>query len=101
MTNQQGVPEALRLADALEFRTTSWPDKVFAAAELRRLHALTEIQQQELISESHRTAEQKLRADQMTRQHADQAAMNREARAKLAALVDAQQPASKEVRDGW
>ena len=94
MTNQQGVPEALRLADALEFRTTSWPDKVFAAAELRRLHALTEIQQQELISESHRTAEQKLRADQMTRQHADQAAMNREARAKLAALVDAQQPAT-------
>ena len=39
MTNQQGVPEALRLADALECRTTSWPDKVFAAAELRRLHA--------------------------------------------------------------
>ena len=39
MTNQQGMPEALRLADALECRTTSWPDKVFAAAELRRLHA--------------------------------------------------------------
>lgn len=31
--------EALRLADALECRTTSWPDKAFAAAELRRLHA--------------------------------------------------------------
>ena len=42
MTNQQGVPEALRLADALECRTTSWPDKVFAAAELRRLHAENE-----------------------------------------------------------
>ena len=32
-------PEALRLAVELECRTTSWPDKVFAAAELRRLHA--------------------------------------------------------------
>ncbi len=73
MTNQQGVPEALRLADALECRTTSWPDKVFAAAELRRLRAENVRLQQELIRESRRTAEQKLRADQMTRQLADQA----------------------------
>ena len=42
MTNQQWAPEAPRLADALECRTTSWPDKVFAAAELRRLHAENE-----------------------------------------------------------
>ncbi len=73
MTNQQGVPEALRLADALECRTTSWPDKVFAAAALRRLHAENVRLQQGLIRESRRTAEQKLRADQMTRQLADQA----------------------------
>lgn len=32
-------PEALRLADALESRTTSWPEKVGAAVALRRLHA--------------------------------------------------------------
>ena len=55
MTNQQWAPEALRLADALECRTTSWTNKVFAAAELRRLHAENE---------------------------------------RLAALVDAQQPAT-------
>ena len=42
MTNQQGAPEALRLADALECRTTSWPDKVFAAAVIRRLYAENE-----------------------------------------------------------
>ena len=60
MTNQQGVPKALRLADALECRTTSWPDKVFAAAELRRPHAENE---------------------------------------RLAALVDAQQPAPSAAAD--
>ena len=38
-TKAAELPDALRLADALECRTTSWPDKVFAAAELRRLHA--------------------------------------------------------------
>ena len=107
MTNQQGAPEALRLAESLERRTTSWTEKSFAAVELRRIHAENVRLQQELIRESHRTAEQKLRADQMTRQHADQAAMNREARAQLAALVDAQQPApsaavalSDDLRDG-
>ena len=61
-----------------------------AAAELLRLHALTEQQQRELIKESHRTAEQKLRADQMTTQHAHQAALNTEARAQLAAALTAQ-----------
>ena len=93
------VPEALRIAD--EFRDCIECDAIpsiidieKAEAELRRLHAENERLQQELIRESHRTAEQKLRADQVTRQHADQAAMNREARAKLAALVEAQQPAA-------
>ena len=42
MTNQQGAPEALRLAESLERRTTSWPEKCFAAYELRRLHAENE-----------------------------------------------------------
>lgn len=98
MTNQQGAPEALRLADAIDpFERKSAPDHLtskVAADELRRLHAENERLQQELIRESHRTAEQKLRADRMTRQHADQAAMNREARAQLATLVEAQQPAT-------
>ena len=61
-----------------------------AAAELRRLHALTTQQQRDLIAESHRTAKQKLRADQMTTQHAHQAALNTEARAQLAAALTAQ-----------
>ena len=98
------VPEALRIAD--EFRDCIECDAIpsiidieKAEAELRRLHAKNERLQQELIRESHRTAEQKLRADQVTRQHADQAAMNREARAKLAALVEAQQPAPSAAAD--
>ncbi len=52
MTNQQGAPEALRLAESLERRTTIWAEKCFAALELRRLHyenerlaALVEAQQ--------------------------------------------------------
>lgn len=71
-------PEALRLADALDGNArTNWTREE-AAAELRRLHAENERLQQELIRESRCTAEQKLRADQMTRQHADQCAMRRE-----------------------
>lgn len=42
MTNQQGAPEALRLAESLERRTTIWAEKCFAALELRRLHAENE-----------------------------------------------------------
>lgn len=42
--------------------------------------------QAELVAEAARTAEQKLRADQMTQQHAEQAAMNRQARKELASL---------------
>ena len=38
------------------------------------------------MAEAARTAEQKLRADQMTQQHAEQAAMNRQARQELASL---------------
>ena len=97
-------PEALRLAALLD--ADEWPGSMTlvsyaraCAAELCRQHAENERLQQELIRESHRTAEQKLRADQVTRQHADQAAMNREARAKLAALVEAQQPAPSGAAD--
>ena len=83
------LPEALRLADFLQGPfALDWTNE--AAAELLRLHALTEQQQRELIKESHRTAEQKLRADQMTTQHAHQAALNTEARAQLAAALTAQ-----------
>lgn len=47
--------------------------------EIERLRA-------ELIKESARTAEEKLRADHMTKQHAMQAKMHAEAARKLAAL---------------
>lgn len=41
----------------------------------------------QLVAEAARTAEQKLRADQMTKQHDTQAALNREARNQLAQLT--------------
>lgn len=50
------------------------------------LHAEIERLRAELIKESARTAEEKLRADQMTKQHAMQAKMHSEAVRKLAAL---------------
>lgn len=85
--------EALRLADALE----NWPnikvDLVASAAELRRLHARDQKLSAELVAEAGRTAQQKLRADQMTEQHRMQAAMNAEARK---ALVE-----ETEATDAW
>ena len=90
------LPEALRIANVLDlakqidYYNHVQDDLEAAAAELRRLHALTTQQQRDLIAESHRTAEQKLRADQMTTQHAHQAALNTEARAQLAAALTAQ-----------
>ena len=90
------LPEALRIANVLDlakqidYYNHVQDDLEAAAAELRRLHALTTQQQRDLIAESHSTAEQKLRADQMTTQHAHQAALNTEARAQLAAALTAQ-----------
>lgn len=98
------LPEALRLADLLLSlqthmgpRRPSHPDDAFAwdgytkaSQELRRLHSENAQQQRELVKESHRTAEQKLRADQMTEQHRHQSELNRDARAQLAALAAGQ-----------
>lgn len=81
------LPEALRYTNILDAWATDLPLAGKIAVELLRLHTLTEQQQRELIKESHRTAEQKLRADQMTEQHRHQAALNTEARAQLAALT--------------
>lgn len=71
--NQEKQPEALRLADLLEYISNnsedSWQAFDEAAAELRRLHAQNTEQRAELVAEAARTAEEKLRADQMTEQH--------------------------------
>lgn len=108
MTTQQ--PEALRLADICAKKG------LFAVEdELRRLHAESEQHLQELrsyritvenrearigeldaqlIAEAARTAEQKLRADQLEKQHAMQAKMHAQAVEQLAA---AQQGARNRV----
>ena len=52
--------------------------------ELRLMARVRELETQ-LVKEASRTAEEKLRADQMSQQHDTQAALNREARAQLAA----------------
>lgn len=87
MTHEK-MPEALRLAEMLLSGAAMVPeiDLPESAAELRRQHDEIERLRAELIKESARTAEEKLRADQMTKQHAMQAKMHAEAARKLAAL---------------
>lgn len=53
-------------------------------ARLERAELRVKELEVELVAEAARTAEQKLRADQMTQQHATQAALNKEAREQLA-----------------
>lgn len=85
--NQAQQPEALQLAEMLEALGWRAVDKDLrkAAAELRRLHARNAWLEAELVKESFRTAREMNRADQMSLQHDSQAALNREARALLAA----------------
>ena len=52
----------------------------------------------ELVLEAARTAEEKLRADQMSKQHDTQAALNREAREQLAAIKAAPAPQAQDVQ---
>lgn len=75
-------PEALRLADWLE-SVGGGPSAKRCAELLREQHARIAELEAELVKESARTADQKLRADQMTEQHRMQAAMNKQARAEL------------------
>lgn len=77
-------PEALRLADALAYCDSSVASQ--AARELRAQHARIAELEAQLVTEAARTAAEKLRADQMSQQHDDQAALNREAREQLATL---------------
>lgn len=76
-------PPALRYADALDCMEHEGMHK--AAAELRRLYYREQELGVKLVAEASRTANEKLRADQMSQQHDMQAAMNREARQQLAA----------------
>lgn len=54
--------------------------------------------QAELVREAQRTANEKLRADQMTEQHRMQAAMNPEARAELAQLRESKPLSDEQIR---
>lgn len=83
--NQEKQPDAIELAARLEtiaasgvniFSSRLWMRK--AATELQRLHALAEKNRAELVAEAARTAEEKLRADQMTEQHRMQCNMRKE-----------------------
>ena len=136
MTQQ---PEALRLADKYEvegfvgehrFAKDDWCRK--AAVELRRLHAANvecmewneaarhEIEslrarvqelEAELVKEAARTASEKLRADQMSSQHAMQCNMRRELEAQLESIgaggveplrrADHLRGVTKMVPQGW
>lgn len=83
--SKEQQPEALRLSDELDSgEWINYSELQDAACELRRLHAENEALKRELIQESARTAAEKRRADQMSLQHSMQAALNRDAREKLA-----------------
>ena len=67
--------------------------------ELRLMARVRELETQ-LVKEASRTAEEKLRADQMSQQHDTQAALNREARAQLAAKQE-RKPLSEDDVGLW
>lgn len=91
--NQEKQPDAIELAARLEtiaasgvniFSSRLWMRK--AATELQRLHALAETNRAEMVAEAARTAEEKLRADQMTKQHRIQCDISKSAVATLVGL---------------
>lgn len=88
MTAQQ--PEALRLAAKLVEPIDGFQEPTMleaaAAAELHRLHARVAILETQLIGMDSRRADEKLRADKMSKQHDTQAALNRDARNQLAQI---------------
>lgn len=85
--NQEKQPEALRLADWCDANSSgAYRTSSEAAAELRRLHAENIAQRSELVAEAARTAEEKLRADQMTEQHRMQCDISKSAVATLVGL---------------
>lgn len=98
--NQEKQPDALRLASSLENiqRWLNLTDEECesAAAELRRLHALAEYQRAELVAEAARTAEWKLRADQMTEQHRMQTNIRKDLEQKVSSLKE-----ELSSRDSW
>lgn len=79
-------PEAIRLAEWIESDMSCEGDAEISA-ELRRLHVRNAWLEAELVKESFRTASESNRADQMSRQHDMQAALNRDARNQLAQLT--------------
>ena len=105
MTAQQ--PEALQLADeAWNFDGEPYGTAKKAngammgllqdcSTELRRLHARVAILETQLIGMDSRRADEKLRADKMSKQHDTQAALNRDARNQLAQMTTQQQPAPR------
>lgn len=93
--NHEKQPEALLLADKLE-TSFSVRDRWSASCHLRHLYCRVQELESELVKEAARTAEEKLRADQMSQQHSAQAALNSEARKELAEIkLAATQPAAQ------
>lgn len=93
--NHEKQPEALRLADQLA-TTYTVRDRWNASHYLRYLYERVQELEAELVKEAARTAEEKLRADQMSQQHSTQAALNSEARKELAEIkLSATQPAAQ------
>lgn len=94
--SKEQQPEALRLAGLLRIESDSEVGVVkYSTAkkseqELRRLYVENEALKRELIKEAARTAAEKRRADQMSLQHSMQAALNRDAREKLARYAAAE-----------
>lgn len=104
---QQAQAEALQQAEWIEntimFKGEDGyvsPRMQRVAAELRSLHARVQELEADLVAEAARTAEQKLRADQMSLQHDTQAALNLEAREQLAMAMSAISGLQKR-KDDW
>lgn len=86
-TTQQ--PLALKLAEAVKTHEHHPQYKFYGMVsdELIRLHIRNSWLEAELVKESFRTASESNRADQMSKQHDTQAALNRDARNQLAQLT--------------
>ena len=100
--NQEKQSEALRLSEMIERYNSGChsqsmvEDYCAAAVELRRLHAENTAQRAELCTEAARTAEWKLRADQMAEQHRMQTNMRKDLEQKVASLQE-----ELPSRDSW
>lgn len=83
-TGDTDVDSALIMLDRIDCSHDDDARIDAVTATLRKLHARVQELEAQLVAEAARTANEKLRADQMTRQHRMQAAMASESRENLA-----------------